>query len=113
MDLESFNVGRLLPSLWHAADEIGCVVDAAGSFVFRDLRIGTQWTCAVHLAIGAMRRVQLFRCFAVFHPLLERTDFVEHIRLFLAPGMGHCGARNSRMLLDASVVPPKLSTTLL
>src|SRR6266704_3620851 len=75
--------------LRRTANEIGGIVDAARALVFGDLRIGAQRTRAVYLAVGTVRRGQLLRRFALFHPLLERADFVEHVGTFTAAAVTH------------------------
>src|SRR5437867_2701556 len=73
------------------ADEIGGVIDAARALVFGDLRIRTQRTRAVHLAVGAVGRDQLVRRHALFHPALKRADFIEYIGTFTAAAVAHSG----------------------
>src|SRR5205823_4281029 len=75
--------------LREAAHKIASLIDAACPLELRGLRIRAERTRAIDLASGDVRRDQLVRRSSLFHPLLERPDFIEHIRTVAAATMPH------------------------
>src|SRR5215813_13210135 len=71
------------------ADKTRRLIDASASFVCRDLWIWAERTRPIDLAVFRMRRDDLVRCLALFHPLIERPDLVEVVRAFAAAAVRH------------------------
>src|SRR5438034_242603 len=71
---------------WYGAASTGTV---GGRVANAPHTISTAIAAPVDLAAGTVRCIQLFRRFALFHPSLERADFVEHIGTFTAAAVAH------------------------
>jgi len=61
---------KLILRLRDLAREVGGLVDAARTLVFRHLRIGTQRTRAIYFTVGAMGSDDFLGSLALFHPLV-------------------------------------------
>ena len=67
--------------LLYPAREVGRVVDAAGAFIFRYLRVGAERPAPVHGPSGHMRSHKLVGRLSLFHPLFQRGDSIEEVDL--------------------------------
>src|SRR5262245_25929290 len=70
----------------------GGIVDTARALVSCYLRIRTQWTRAVHLAVRHVRRDHGAGRFPLLHPTIERSDLVERIGPLASTAVRHSGS---------------------
>src|SRR3954454_11247577 len=109
------SAGNCRPSLARrrSAHKARHIVDAAGPFVLRDLRIWTERARAIDLPTRDVGRDQHLRSLAVFNPLLERANLVEHARAFSTAAVTHPGRQEQpdvvgRLALSAEILDDAL-----
>jgi hypothetical protein len=68
--------------LGQTAGEIRCVVNTAGAFVVRDLRIRAERAGSVHLTCCLMGSDDLRGGFALLDPMFDEADRVEGVGAF-------------------------------
>jgi hypothetical protein len=77
--------------LRQSADEILRLIDAAGSFVLRNLRIRAERARAADAAFGYLGRDDLLGRHTVLPPLLKCGQHVENVGSLAASAMIHAG----------------------
>src|ERR1051325_677892 len=98
----------LCVALLFGANEVRCVVNATGAFVFGDLGIRTQRACAIDLTTGRMRGNHAIRRLSLLNPFFQGLDHIEHVWPLAAAAMtharGHEQANRFISLLGAATV---------